>query len=91
MTALAMIAHLLLGLFHALTPALVFAHIHALSGVSDHPLIVVIIVVLLFVFLLPRWGYNRGWSTQAYGGYGPSFGLGGLLLILLILWLLGII
>lgn len=46
-------------------------------------LILVILVVLLLVGGLPRWGYSRNW------GYGPSGGLGLILLILLVLLILG--
>jgi len=43
-----------------------------------------LVVLLLLVFgSWPRWGYSRDW------GYGPSGGLGVLLLILLILMLMG--
>ena len=45
-----------------------------------------ILIVLLVLFLLgslPSWGYSRGW------GYGPSGGLGLVLLIVVILILLG--
>jgi hypothetical protein len=42
-----------------------------------------ILVVLLLVGALPSWGYSKQW------GYGPSGGLGLVLVILLILLLLG--
>lgn len=42
-----------------------------------------IIVVLLLIGALPTWPHSKGW------GYGPSGGLGLLLVILLILFLLG--
>jgi uncharacterized membrane protein YkgB len=48
-------------------------------------LILLILVILLLVGGLPRWGYSRNW------GYGPSGGLGLVLLILLILVLLGFV
>lgn len=46
-------------------------------------LTIILVVVLLAVVLggLPAWNYSRGW------GYGPS-GIGGLLLIILVVWLL---
>ncbi len=48
--------------------------------------IVLIIVLLLMVAgATPRWGYSRNW------GYGPSGGLGVVLLIILILVLMGYI
>ena len=47
--------------------------------------ILLIILVLLVIGSLPTWGYSRGW------GYYPSGGLGLILLIVLILWLLGYI
>jgi hypothetical protein len=46
-------------------------------------LILLILVVVLLVGALPRWGYSRNW------GYYPSGGLGLVLAILLALLLLG--
>lgn len=46
-------------------------------------LIILIILILLLVGAVPRWGYNRGW------GYGPSGILGLILIIVLILYLMG--
>ena len=46
-------------------------------------LIIIIILVLLLVGAVPRWGYSRGW------GYGPSGILGLILIIVIILALLG--
>lgn len=45
-------------------------------------LIILIILILLVVGAVPRWGYSRGW------GYGPSGILGVILVIVLILVLL---
>ncbi len=45
--------------------------------------ILLIVVVLMLVGAIPTWPHSRGW------GYGPSGGLGLLVAILLILWLLG--
>ena len=45
-------------------------------------LILIIILVLLLVGAVPAWPYSRGW------GYYPSSGLGLILLIILILYLL---
>lgn len=45
--------------------------------------ILLIILILLLIGALPNWGYSRGW------GYGPSGGLGLVVLILLILVLMG--
>ncbi|HMN39675.1 MAG TPA: DUF3309 family protein [Phycisphaerales bacterium] len=42
-------------------------------------LLLLIIVILLLVGALPTWGHSRKW------GYGPSGGLGVVLLILLVL------
>ena len=47
-----------------------------------------ILLIILFVLLIgsaPAWPYSRGW------GYYPSGGIGTILLILLLLWLLGVI
>ena len=46
-------------------------------------LILLILVVVLLVGAMPRWGYSRNW------GYGPIGGLGLVLVILLVLLLLG--
>lgn len=46
-------------------------------------LIILIILILLLVGAVPRWGYSRGW------GYGPSGILGLVLIIVVILLLLG--
>jgi hypothetical protein len=46
-------------------------------------LILLILVVLLLVGTLPRWGYSRGW------GYFPSGFLGLVLIVVLVLLLMG--
>jgi hypothetical protein len=46
-------------------------------------LILVILLILLLIGALPRWGYSSGW------GYGPSGLLGLILIIVVILALLG--
>ena len=48
-------------------------------------LILLIVLIVLLMGGLPRWGYSRNW------GYGPSGGLGLVLVIVLILLLLGYI
>ena len=48
-------------------------------------LILLLILLLLAIGTTPAWPYSRGW------GYYPSSGLGTILVILLILWLLGVI
>lgn len=45
--------------------------------------ILIVILILLLIGALPRWGYSRGW------GYGPTGGLGLVLLIIIILVLMG--
>jgi hypothetical protein len=45
--------------------------------------ILLIVLILLLLGALPRWGYSRGW------GYAPSGLIGVVLLIILILLLLG--
>ena len=45
--------------------------------------ILLIVVVLMLVGAFPSWPHSRSW------GYGPSGGLGLVLLILLILFLMG--
>ena len=47
-------------------------------------LILVIILVPLLLGVVPRWNHSRSW------GYGPSGGIGLLLVIVLILWMLGV-
>lgn len=46
-------------------------------------LIILIILILLLIGAVPRWGYSRGW------GYGPSGVLGLIVIIVIILLLLG--
>lgn len=48
-------------------------------------LILLVILIVLLISALPAWPYSSGW------GYYPSGGLGAVILILLILWLLGVI
>jgi hypothetical protein len=45
--------------------------------------ILLIVVVLMLIGAIPAWPHSRSW------GYGPSGGLGLVLIILLILFLLG--
>jgi hypothetical protein len=47
--------------------------------------ILLIILIVALISSVPAWPYSRGW------GYYPSGGLGFVLLIILILWLLGIV
>lgn len=44
-----------------------------------------IILLLLLLGALPTWGHSREW------GYGPSGGLGVLLVIVIVLWIMGIL
>jgi len=46
-------------------------------------LIILILLILLLVGAMPRWGYSRNW------GYGPTGLLGVILVVVLILMLLG--
>jgi hypothetical protein len=45
--------------------------------------IIIVFLILLLIGSLPSWRYSSGW------GYGPSGGLGTVLVILVILLLLG--
>jgi hypothetical protein len=45
--------------------------------------ILIILLILLLIGAMPRWGYSRGW------GYGPSGLLGIVLIIILVLALTG--
>ena len=45
--------------------------------------ILLIVLLLMFVGAIPSWPHSRGW------GYGPSGGLGVLLLIVVVLLVLG--
>lgn len=45
--------------------------------------ILLVILILMLVGALPRWGHSRSW------GYAPSGGLGLIVLILIILLLMG--
>lgn len=48
-------------------------------------LILLVVLLLLLVGTVPAWPYSRGW------GYYPSSGIGTVLVIVIILWLLGVI
>ena len=45
--------------------------------------VLIVVVILMLLGALPRWGHSRSW------GYGPSGGLSLVLVILVILLLLG--
>lgn len=45
--------------------------------------ILLIVLLLLLIGAIPNWGYSRGW------GYGPSGGLGIVLLVVLVLLFMG--
>jgi Protein of unknown function (DUF3309) len=47
--------------------------------------LLLIILILLLIGSLPAWPYSGGW------GYYPTGGIGLILLIVLILWLLGVV
>jgi hypothetical protein len=47
--------------------------------------ILLIVLILALIGSLPTWGYSRGW------GYGPSGGLGVVLVIIILLLLFGVI
>lgn len=46
-------------------------------------LILLVVLILLLLGVLPRWGHSRGW------GYGPSGSLGMVLVVVLVLVLMG--
>ncbi len=48
-------------------------------------LILLVILVILLIGAVPAWPYSRGW------GYYPSGGLGLVVVIILVLWLLRMI
>lgn len=45
--------------------------------------ILIILLILMLLGALPRWGHSRNW------GYGPSGGLGLIVIILIVLVLVG--
>jgi hypothetical protein len=45
--------------------------------------VLIVVVILMLVGALPRWGHSRNW------GYFPSGGLGLVVLILIVLMLMG--
>jgi hypothetical protein len=47
------------------------------------PILIAVVVLMLLLGAIPTWPHSRGW------GYGPSGGLGLILLILVILLLTG--
>ena len=46
-------------------------------------LILTIVLVLILLGAVPTWGHSRSW------GYAPSGGIGLVLLVVLVLWLMG--
>ncbi len=46
-------------------------------------LILLVVLVPLLIGTIPAWPHSRGW------GYGPSGGLGLVLVVLIVLWLMG--
>jgi hypothetical protein len=59
---------------------------HGQSSLEGKPMLTTIIIVVLILALfgaLPTWGHSRSW------GYGPSGGLGLVVLILVVLLLTG--
>ncbi|MBV9759757.1 MAG: DUF3309 domain-containing protein [Acidobacteriaceae bacterium] len=48
-------------------------------------LLILLIVLILLIGAAPTWPYSRGW------GYYPSGGLGLVLVIILVLWLLHVV
>ncbi|HEV2208193.1 MAG TPA: DUF3309 family protein [Verrucomicrobiae bacterium] len=48
-------------------------------------LILLIVLLVLLVGSVPAWPYSRGW------GYYPSSGIGTILVIIIVLWLLRVI
>ena len=45
--------------------------------------ILIVILILMLLGSIPRWGHSRNW------GYGPSGGLGLIVLVLIVLVLMG--
>lgn len=55
------------------------------SGNMSTRTLLLIILILLLIGSFPTWPYSSGW------GYYPTGGIGLVLLIVLILWLLGVV
>jgi hypothetical protein len=55
------------------------------SGNMSTRTLLLIILILLLIGSFPTWPYSSGW------GYYPTSGIGLVLLIVLILWLLGVV
>ena len=50
----------------------------------------VTLMILLLLVLILLFGFGGGWCGSRYApGYGPHFGLGTVVVVLLIIWLLG--
>ena len=58
-------------------------HSDPLMGAAMLSTILVVVLILLLLGAIPSWPYSRGW------GYGPSGGLGVILLIVIILAVMG--
>lgn len=52
---------------------------------STATLLILILLVVVLVSVMPTWGYSRSW------GYMPSGVLGGILLVIILLFLLGML
>ena len=66
-----------------LVGALVAGVLVVIGLVGDLPAILLIVLILILVGVIPSWPHSRGW------GYGPSGGLGLVVLILVVLLLMG--
>lgn len=47
--------------------------------------ILLIVLILILIGVFPSWPHSRAW------GYGPSGGLGLVIVILIVLWLIGVL
>ncbi len=55
------------------------------NEVKHMSLILLLVIVVLLLGVVPAWPYSRSW------GYGPSGGLGVLLIVLIVLLVMGVI
>jgi Protein of unknown function (DUF3309) len=62
----------------------ILMRLRSLGNMSTRTLLLIILILLL-IGALPTWPYSGGW------GYYPTGGIGLVLLIVLILWLLGVV
>jgi Protein of unknown function (DUF3309) len=66
-----------------LRPALIVSHHHLEEKIMSLGTILLIVLILMLIGAIPTWPHSKSW------GYGPSGGLGLVVIILIVLLLMG--